>query len=418
MTRTATSVRMAAAAMTLAVLAAPTALAGSASATTPADTVIAADTTSASPATPVTPPTAPVSRVVGIDASIVNGLVVTGAKGSPGTLAARGEKTRTLTPKGTASVVFRQLTPGVTYTVAIGGTKVGTGVPVAAVAGAYGLTVSTTGTPDEVLLRWNHTPAQAQGSIGFDVTATPIAAIGRASSAPVISGSTTATVTTMALDPNVKYTLSVTPRNSASTGQATAATMTRTLAEMGGASSVPTTPAPAPAAPTPAPAPAPTPAADPGPAPAPAPAPGPSTKTIYVCPADATPNGELCRKVSPYTWDLKAYTYHAESYTYTAYGPAYTVSTGQIGPGPTCASGWYPAWDTDPVRGSVNPHCEQTRQDPYIATGTRDVKDAIPAGYTDTGSAWTKKNTPPAGYSDDGTAWVIDLPKVATVVPA
>lgn len=416
MTRTATPARMAAAAMTLAIFASPIAQAGSASATTSADTVIAADTTPAPATTPVTTPVAPVSRVVGIDASIVNGLVVTGAKGSPVTVTAHGEKTRTVTPKPSAPAVFRQLTPGVTYTVAIGGTKVGTGVPVAAVAGAYGLTVSTTGTADEVLLRWTHTPAKAQGSIGFDVVATPIAAIGRATSAPVISGSTTATVTTMALDPMVKYTLSVTPRNSAGTGQATAATMTRTLAEMGAGSSVPTTPAPTPA-PTPSPAPA-TPASDPAPAPAPGPAPGPSTKTIYVCPADTTPNGELCRKVSPYTWDLKAYTYHAESYTYTAYGPAYTVSTGEIGPGPTCASGWYPAWDTDPVRGSVNPHCEQTRQDPYTATGSRDVKDAIPAGYTDTGTTWTKKNTPPAGYTDDGTTWVIDLPKVATVVPA
>ena len=418
MNRSTMPVRMAAVAMTLAVLASPVALASSASAATPADTVIAADPTPAPPTNPVAAPAPAVQRVVGIDASIVGGLVVTGAKGAPVTLTARGEKTRTLTPKPAAPAVFRQLTPGVTYTVAIAGSKVGTGIPVAAVGPAYGLTVSTTGTPDEVLLRWSQKPAKGQGATSFDVVATPIAAIGRASSAPVISGTTTATVTTMALDPEVKYTLTVTPRNSASTGQATAATMTRTLAEMGGASSVPTTPAPAPAAPTPAPAPAPTPAADPGPAPAPAPAPGPSTKTIYVCPADTTPNGELCRKVSPYTWDLKAYTYHAESYTYTAYGPAYTVSTGEIGPGPTCAAGWYPAWDTDPVRGSVNPHCEQTRQDPYTATGSRDVKDAVPAGYTDTGSAWTKKNTPPAGYSDDGTAWVIDLPKVATVVPA
>jgi hypothetical protein len=91
---------------------------------------------------------------------------------------------------------------------------------------------------------------------------------------------------------------------------------------------------------------------------------------------------------------------------------------GEIGPGPTCPAGWWPAWDTDPVRGSVNPHCEQTRQDPYTATGTRDVKDATPAGYTDTNSTWTKKNSPPAGYTDDGTQWVIDIPKVAQVVPA
>lgn len=416
MNRSAQCTWLAVVAMAVLASVAPVAVAGSASAATPADTVIAADPTPAPPAAAVASPAPTVQRVVGIDASIVNGLVVSGAKGAAVTVTARGEKPRTLTPKGTAPAVFRQLTPGATYTVAIGGTRVGTGVPVAAVGPAYGLTVSTTSTADEVLLRWSHTPAKGQGTaISYDVTATPIAAIGRTSSAPAISGTTTATVTTMALDPTVKYTLSVTPRNSASTGQATAATMTRALAEMGGTSSVPTTPAPGPA---PAPAPAPVPAATPAADPAPAPAPGPSTKTIYVCPADTTPNGELCRRTTAYTWDLKSYTYHAESYSYTAYGPAYTVSTGEIAPGPTCAAGWYPAWDTDPVRGSVNPHCEQTRQDPYTATGSRDVKDTAPAGYTDTGSAWTKKNPAPAGYTDDGTAWVIDLAKVATVVSA
>ena len=406
MTGTATPARMAAAAMTLTILAAPIALAGSASAATPADTVIAADTTSAPPAATTPAPAPAAQRLVGIDANVVNGLTVTGAKGATVTLTWRGEKTRTLTPKGIASAVFRQLTPGVTYTVAIGGTKVGTGVPVAAVAGAYGLTVSTTGTPDEVLLRWNHTPAKGQGAASFDVVATPIAAIGRASSTPVISGSTSATVTTMALDPGVKYTLSVTPRNSASTGQATAATMTRTLAEMGAASAVPTTPSQVPA---PIPAPPATPAADPAPAPAPAPgpAPGPSTKTIYVCPAGfpETPAG-VCEKQTPYTFTTTAYTYHPENiygYGQVDWAYAWGHCTGDG------TSGNWPNGD---------PFCRTVVYGNNAVIGTQNVKDATPAGSTDTGSAWTRKDPLPAGWLDNGTAWVQTAAKVATVVPA
>ena len=402
MNRSTMTARMASVIMTLTALAAPVALAGSASAATVADTVIAADPTPAPP-TPQTPaPATAVQRVVGIDANVVGGLTVTGAKGSTVTLTARGEKARTVTPKPTAPAVFRQLTPGVTYSVAIAGTKVGTGVPVAAVAGAYGLTVSTTGTADEVLLRWNHTPAKAQGAASFDVTATPIAAIGRTSSAPVISGSTTATVTTMALDPGVKYTLSVTPRNSAGTGQATAATMTRTLAEMGGASAVPTSPAPAPA-----PAPAATPASDPAPAPAPAPAPGPSTKTIYVCPAGfpETPAG-VCEKQTPYTFTTTAYTYHPENiYGYGQVDWAYSW-------GHCTGDGTSGNWSNG------DPYCRTVVYGNNAVIGTQNVKDATPAGSTDTGSAWTKKDPIPAGWADNGTAWVQTTAKVATVVPA
>jgi hypothetical protein len=46
------------------------------------------------------------------------------------------------------------------------------------------------------------------------------------------------------------------------------------------------------------------------------------------------------------------------------------------------------------------------------------VKDAMPAGYTDTGGNWTKKNPIPAGYTDDGEQWVTDTAKVATEVAA
>lgn len=366
----------------LAVFLTPAALAGSARAATTPDTVIAQDSTPA-PVTPAAAPAAP--RVVGIDASIVGGLVVTGAQGAPVTLTARGEKTRTLTPKPGAGAVFRQLTPGTTYTVAIGGVKVGTGVPVAAPAPAYGLTVSTTGTPDEVLLRWGHTPSKAQGAgVSFDVVATPISAIGRASSAPVIAGTTTATVTTMALDPAVKYTLSVTPRNSASTGRATAATMTRTLAELSGATQVPTTPTPAPATAAPA-----------------APAPGPSTKTVYACPAGTVPHGDLCRGTVAYTITTQDYTFHK-----VATGPAPLLQSYETSVA-ACPDGYHYEnynWVA---------YCRQ-----YGPAPTMDVKDATPAGYTDTGSHWASKGTAPAGYSDDGTAWVIDLPKIATTVPA
>ena len=46
------------------------------------------------------------------------------------------------------------------------------------------------------------------------------------------------------------------------------------------------------------------------------------------------------------------------------------------------------------------------------------VRDATPAGYTDTGSNWTKRSAPPAGYLDDGTQWVKTVSKEARVVPA
>ena len=54
--------------------------------------------------------------------------------------------------------------------------------------------------------------------------------------------------------------------------------------------------------------------------------------------------------------------------------------------------------------------------------GTQYVRDAAPAGYTDTGTAWIKaiqvKDTAPIGYADNGTAWVKTVGKLAQVVPA
>ncbi len=52
----------------------------------------------------------------------------------------------------------------------------------------------------------------------------------------------------------------------------------------------------------------------------------------------------------------------------------------------------------------------------------RQVKDAPPAVWLANGSTYIKhvpvKDTLPAGYADNGTAWVQTTAKVATVVPA
>lgn len=383
------SIRTAAVVVTLAVAGAPVALARPAGAVTAADTVIAADP---SPA-PAAMPEAPVAqRVVGIDATIVNGLSVSGAQGAPVTLTARGQKARTVTPAANAPAVFRQLTAGATYTVSIDGARVGTGVPVAAVGPAYGLTVSTTATADEVLLRWNHRPAKGQGQgVSYDVVATPVATIGRTTDheSPPISGTATATVTAMALDPTVKYTISVTPRNSASTGTTSTATMTRTLAEMGAATAVPTTPSSTPGSAPPAPAP---PAA-------------PATQTIYACPSGFTEtSAALCRISTPYTYDTKPYTYHwgvlGSHDVADAYAADMARSTGTYCP-------WGGTFDGGLCTGAT-----YHRVDDF-----GDIKDPTPTGYTDNGTTWSKKNDTPTGYTDDGAQWVRDAAKVAHVLP-
>ena len=50
------------------------------------------------------------------------------------------------------------------------------------------------------------------------------------------------------------------------------------------------------------------------------------------------------------------------------------------------------------------------------------VKDAPPAGWHDTGSAYgqddRRQGPLPAGYLDDGTQWVTTAAKIAKVVPA
>jgi hypothetical protein len=351
-------------------------------------TVIAADT---APEQPAVSAPASVSRIVGIDANLVNGLTVTGAGGSRISLTARGERTRTARPARARAAVFRGLTAGKVYSVGVNGAPVGTGTPLSAVGPAEGLTVSTTSTPDEVLLRWNQRPTRGQGTaISFAVVAKPLTALGRSTAtAAEVSGVTTDRAATLALDPTVRYTFTVTPRNTASSGRPTSATMSQTLKELHGAAEVPTTPA------TPAPAPA----APQTPA---APAPGPSTKTIYVCPDTFTENVQgVCTKTQPYTFTTKAYTFHAE-----ATGPAPILDSYETAV--AACPGGYNLEDYGWVK-----YCRK-----YGAAPTRSVKDPTPAGYTDTGTEWSIKDAAPAGYTDNGTAWVTTAAKIPKVVPA
>ena len=363
-------------------------LATPAVADTAPDTVIAADTIPEQPA-PAAP--ASVSRIVGIDATIVNGLTVTGAGGSRITLTARGERTRTARPARTTAAVFRNLTAGKAYSVRVNGTLVGVGIPVTAVGPAVGLTVSTTSTPDEVLLRWNQRPTRGQGpALSYTVVAKPLTALGRTTAtAAEVSGVTTDRAATLALDPTTRYTFTVTPRNTASVGRSTSATMSRTLTELNGTTDVPATPslpAPVPAAPTPP----------------SLPAPGPSTKTIYVCPDTFTENAQgVCTKTQPYTFTTKAYTFHTE-----ATGPAPILDSYETAV--AACPGGYNFEDYGWVK-----YCRK-----YGTAPTKSVKDATPTGYTDTGTEWSTKDAPPIGYTDNGTAWVTTAAKIAKVVPA
>ena len=361
-----------------------------------------------------TDPAAPAAVIVGVDASLLAGLSVTGHAGKTVTLTTPGQSLRAITVPPTKPAVFRNLTPGKAYTVAIGGIRVATATPVAQVTPATGLVVRASTTPGQVDLTWQHTATRATGGtrISYDLTATPLAPTTRTTE--VVSGTAASTTASLSgLDPDTRYTITVTPRNSASTGKPTAATMTASLAQITGTTVPTTTPAaPTPASPVPAavpvtPTPAPAPA--PAPAPGPAPAPVPATKTIYVCPAGFPESSAgVCEKTTAYTFhtvtQTSPLTYHGEfvetSRTYRDWGTDWSGTTCPYGG--TMHDGHCLGWD--------------------IQGYTQQVKDAPPAGWLDNGSTYIKdvpvKDTLPAGYADNGTAWVQTTAKVATVVPA
>ncbi len=358
-------------------------------------------------------------------ASSPRGLTVTGVHGSSVTIVTRsgpGSTTPiTKSPDKSGRVTFSNLIAGANYVVVHDGKIIGSGTPVNAVGSATDLVVRTTSKNNTVKLDWSHKATKTNGGAGvtYVITAKPAGGSGKTVTAEM-TGTTTrsssAAKSSMlsGLDPDALYVFTITPKNSAGTGKSSVARMERSLADITGIKSTGATepvvvvievePAEKPVAVKP------TEAKPATPAPAPAPAPGPaspSTRTIYVCPDAYTETGSgVCEKTSAYTYTSIGYTYHSEpNYVQVQIG-----TTERSHPFDGNACGWGTLYGNTCYEYTA---VYETRQQ-----GTNQVKDATPAGYTDTGSTWSKKDSMPAGYTDNGSAWVQTAAKVAKVVPA
>ncbi len=386
---------------------------------TPASGVVLATDTTQPPAPA---PVAPVARVIGIDANVVSGLSVTAPKGATVTLSAKGEKNRSRKiVAATKPAVFTGLTAGKTYTVAVDGKPVGTGTPVKAPGAAYNLTVTSTGDPTSALVTWKYqSPTYAAGVIEYEVRATPVAGqlpTTRSAGSPITVTTKTTVAVLTGLDPDLLYTFTVIPFNTATTGTASSATLFTTLGAAAGnltaseqaeaakkAEAARLAAAQAAANQRPA-----TPS---GPS-------GPTTKTIYVCPATFNEAaGGLCEKTMAYTYSPVTVTT-----PYTTHGEGRIVECS----GGDCPGSQYINFGTD-WSGTTCPNGGTMHDGQCLGwtTSTKSitvsVKDAIPAGYVDNGSAWAKteqvKNAAPAGYNDNGSTWISIVAQEAKVVPA
>ena len=157
-------------------------------------------------------------------ATVPSGIVVANHAGQVVRLFAKGEPIRRGAHPGRGPVTFTGLTPGRTYTVEVGGVRVGSLTAIARPTPASGLTVRTTAERGSVALSWRHRPTLATGgrSVTYVVTAT-------SRTAPTLRQVTTGRVATTltGLDRNALYTFTVVPRNSAGAGKGTRAVMTR-----------------------------------------------------------------------------------------------------------------------------------------------------------------------------------------------
>lgn len=325
------------------------------------------------------------------EATIVNGIVVTQHGGKPVVVSSPGQRTITQRAKASAPLRFTGLVPGKSYTVRIGSSS-RTVVPVGNAGAATGLVV-TSSAPDRVELAWVHpqTPKNGGNAVSYAITAT---APGQQPVEESVVGARTATLT--GLNPEALYTFTVTPRNSASVGKPTRATMTRTLRQIHGSNPSPT----------------PTPSAPPPSITVVSPGPGPATQTIYICPTGYRDNGADCIRTQPYTYSTQPYTYSTRAYTF--HNETYQVNIGPcVVPMPDGGSAIYE-------------NCTETRtrsvKDPtpfgWTDTGNEWVKkDPTPSGWQDTGSGWAKKDPTPSGWMDDGTQWIQATSKIAKVVP-
>ena len=319
------------------------------------------------------------SRSFTATASVPNGIVVRGHDGHVVSLTTKGAEALNRRAKPGDPVVFTGLTAGRTYGVWIDGEDPIPVIPLARVNDASHLVVRTSETPNAVDLAWVHKRTGATGgkAIAYRITAT-------SASAPTIRATVTGTSTAhlVGLQGNVRYRFTVTPTNSASSGKATTALMTRTLDEITGTKAdlavdeTSTTEQPAPLATEPEPA------QSQGTSMTPLPNTGgssparPATRTIYVCPDGYADTGTTCETTL-------AYTFHPETQTL-----AYTFHTVRSG-------GWNACVEYNPD-GSYKGQYQC-----YTPETTSQVKDATPAGYT-----------------DNGSAWVATSDKIAQIVPA
>ncbi len=319
--------------------------------------------------------------------SSAGALTITAEPNSLVTLKAKGLKAKSVTTNMAGLAQVKQLTPGLTYTLTTkidNATKRITATPESTVTPVNSLRVLTTEIPGQLELTWAHANTPAQGNVSFTVTAQPLN-----SPAEAIGAQTASTeIVFTDLDLKTRFEFSVTASNTISRAIPTSAVMTKSLNDLEGTEQ-PTPTKPQAAAVTPS---------------------GPSTRTIYVCPDTFSEVGGLCEKTMAYTYTNLDYTFHNETRTESCAGPdcpnSQYMDMGYSGSAPHCPNGGTlygttcMAWSTSSRTVNVS------------------VKDATPAGFTDTGSDWTKKGALPAGYTDNGTNWVSTTAKVPQVVPA
>ena len=400
-----TTTRRAIAALTIIpVLAAVLAAAGARPAT--AQDVVAADPGTSGTVVTSAPAARPSTSGPLAAASLPRGIVVTHHAGQPVALFADGEPALRASRPGRVAATFTGLSAGTTYTVVVGGKAIGRVTAITKPSAATDLVVRTSDTPDSVVLTWRHHSTRSTGGtrVDYDLVAT---STGAPMVEAIVRGATSGRLG--GLDPTALYAFTVTPRNTAGRGGATSAHMNRTLAQISGITADPAptpAPTPTPAAPAPTPAAPAAPAPAPGPVPVPVPAPAPATRIIYVCPDGYPEVVGLCQRTAAYSYDIKAYTTHqAPVYGYGQIDWNYTW--GYCSGGGT--SGNWPNGD---------PYCRTAVYGENAIVGYQTAKDATPAGYTDSGSDWRKRNAAPEGYLDDGSQWVKTVPKEARVVPA
>jgi hypothetical protein len=284
--------------------------------------------------------------------------------------------------------------------------------------------------PGTAVLTW----AAPRARTKFTVMATPVK---RPSATRMFKATSGPVVSFAGLDENARYTFTVTPQVGKLTGPTSQLHMTATLKQLRSLSvaeqlkaasavstaNVTTTPVVATGSSIGTPSTqaaasttntqtvqATAPQTTPQPAAAPAAPAPPRTRTIYICPDGFTDVSGTCTTTLPYTYSTLAYTYHQEPYFVTVQDPptVYAADRAQ-------STGTLCPWGGSPnAGGDLCSIPGGTHQETRYAT----VKDTAPAGYTDTGTEWKRKNATPAGYTDDGTQWVKTTAKIATEVPA